>query len=172
MMQKFFITIGIFLTTAAWVLAQEKPKPRTPTQQENGRVVIQFQQSTQNANQTVKPWVVSVVHKIDAHKMFQRFQRSNSKVSIPDSLPEFSYNITTGAIIDENGYVVTRLVNIDPQEKQQTIMVITNEGTSLPATFVGLDCPSGFAILQVPALKLATPARAGQIEQGKLVKIL
>jgi S1-C subfamily serine protease len=172
MMKKFFITTGLILSTVAGAFAQEKPAPAARTRQDNGRVVIQFQQNAQNTNQIIKPWVVSVVHKIDAHKMFRRLKGSNARTSIPDSLPEFSYNITTGAIIDENGYVVTRLVNIDPQDKEQSITVITNEGTSLPAQFVGLDCPSGFAILLVPALKLATPASAAQIEQDKLVKIL
>jgi S1-C subfamily serine protease len=172
MMKKFFLTTGIILTTAAGAFAQEKPAPAARTRQDNGRVVIQFQQNAQNANQTIKPWVVSVVHKVDAHKMFQRFKGNRTKTLIPDSLPEFSYNITTGAIIDENGYVVTRLVNIDPQDKDQSITVITNEGTSLAAQFIGLDCPSGFAILQVPALKFARPAIAAQIEQDKLVKIL
>ncbi len=168
-MKKLFILTGVILTIAAGAFAQEKPA--SGARQDKGRVVIQFQQNAQSTNQTIKPWVVSVVHKVDARKMFQRF-KGNAKFPIPDSLPEFSYNITTGALIDENGYVVTRLVNVDPQDKEQSITVITNEGTSLPAQFIGLDCPSGFAILHVPALKLATPASPAQIEQGKLVKIL
>ncbi|MEW6125439.1 MAG: PDZ domain-containing protein [Acidobacteriota bacterium] len=167
MIKKFFL-INIILSTAAMAFAQEKSAPAT-TQTENGQVVIQFQQNT---TQPIKPWVVYVVHKIDVNKLLQRYRGNNNKVAVPDSMPQYSYNITTGAVIDETGHIVTRLVNLDPLDKEQNITIITGEGTSLPATFIGLDSPSGFAVLQAPSLKIAPSTAPAEIKQGKLVKIL
>jgi S1-C subfamily serine protease len=82
------------------------------------------------------------------------------------------FHFATGAVIDDKGHIVTRLWNLDPQDKQQDITVVISDGTTLPATFIGLDCASGFAILEVPNLKIPSPVASGSLPKEKAVKIL
>lgn len=164
---KVFSMICAFAALAqAQTPALQTPTPTAPAQ---GQVV----QGRPQANAGVSEWVVSIIHKVDVQKMLERMRKeTNARVGVPGSMPEFIYNVTTGVVIDDAGHIITRLANLNPEEKEQTIFVVTNTGISLPAKFIGLDCPSGFAVLEVPTLKIQVPESAKNISQGKLVKIL
>ncbi|MBI3651240.1 MAG: PDZ domain-containing protein [Acidobacteria bacterium] len=126
-----------------------------------------------NPNVHVAEWVVSVIHKVEVNKLLERMRKeTRAQVGVPGSMPEFVYNVTTGVVIDDHGHIITRLANLDPEDKEQNISIVTNSGQSLPAKFIGLDCPSGFAVLEVAALKVAAPETAPPVTQGKLVRIL
>lgn len=116
--------------------------------------------------------MVSVVHKIDARKEIERLRRHDRRVGIPASLPDYFYNFATGIVIDDKGHVITSLTNLDPNEKAPLISVVTGDGTQLPAKFVGLDCPSGFAVLEVAALKTTPPVDATTPLAETAVKIV
>ena len=120
-------------------------------------------------------WVVSVVHAIDSNKMINRLrQQDNVRVGVPGSAPRKLFNITTGLVIDGEGHVVTRLTNLDPSDKDETILVTASNGARLRAQLVGMDCATGFAVLEVAALKLPPPgfAPTSVLSLGMAVKIL
>jgi S1-C subfamily serine protease len=104
------------------------------------------------------PWIVSVVHTLDVDKMLARMrERPNVRLGVAGATPQSIINVATGLVVDGQGHVVTRLSNIDPRDKDQKISVTTTDGVSLPARLVGVDCATGFAVLEVAALKLAPP---------------
>jgi S1-C subfamily serine protease len=81
-------------------------------------------------------------------------------------------NITTGLVVDRAGHVITRLTNLDPEDKDQDITVRTGDGIQLKARLVGVDCPSGFAVLEVDTGRLdPASSAAGLVEEGALVKL-
>ena len=106
------------------------------------------------------PWVVSVVHIVDSQKIIERLRKDKSRVGVSGTAPENVYNIATGLVVDERGHVITRLANLDPEDKDQTISVTTADGRSLPARLVGVDCATGFAVLEASSLKVSTPPTA------------
>ena len=169
MIKSFQIAIGIVMTATALAHAQGKIN-YTPNKQKDAQVVqLQPNQNTQN----IVPWVVSVVHRVDVHKLIERTRKQlKAKVGVPGSLQQYIFNFTTGMVIDDKGHIVTRLWNLDPQDKEQTITVVTNNGANLPAKFIGLDCASGFAVLEVANLNMALPVAAGNFLKDKAVKIL
>jgi S1-C subfamily serine protease len=176
MIKNFQNVLGIIFAIAALAQAQTpvpaaKAQPIAPTASTAGQA-IPAQPQTNPEMKSIE-WVVSVVHKVDVHKLIERMRKeTKARVGIPGSMPEFIFNVTTGVVIDDHGHIVTRLANLDPEDKNQTISVITSDGASVPAKFIGLDCPSGFTVLEVPSLKIKTPASAQNVAQGKLVKIL
>ena len=180
MSRRFHIVIRIFvsavvLSSAALAQAQsapvatstsgqqQPPTPQPPTKIEVTRLPAPVANGL--------PWVVSVVHRIEVRKLIQRMQKEGKRVGVPASMPETVFNFTTGAVLDTQGHIITRLTNLDPEDKDQTISVVTTDGLQLAAKFIGLDCPSGFAILEVPGLKVAAPAAAVP-PPGEIVKIL
>ena len=160
--------LGIVLGGALVAQAQSpQVAPAKPPQAVTAAAQAQAVPARQNL-----PWVVTVVHTIETRKVIQRMQTdSRTRVGVPGSMPERLMNFATGVVLDEQGHIITRLSIIDPDDKDQAIVVITNQGIKLTAKFIGLDCPSGFVVLQVPALKVVLPvAAAGQ--QEKAVKII
>src|SRR5712692_561081 len=85
------------------------------------------------AKQTSVPWAVSVVHTIELQRMVDLIREQNVRVGVAGTAPRYIYNITTGIIVDGQGHVVTRLTNLDPQEKEHKLAVTTGDGTTLPA---------------------------------------
>jgi S1-C subfamily serine protease len=175
MTKNFQNALGIIFAVATLAQAQA-PVPGAKTQAVPPGATAPTQviqpQPPATANSQISAWVVSVVHKVDVHKLIERMRKeTNARVGIPGSMPEFTYNVTTGVVIDNSGHIVTRLANLDPEDKNQTISIVTNDGASFPAKFIGLDCPSGFVVLEVPALQIKTSADTPEIAQGKLVKI-
>jgi S1-C subfamily serine protease len=174
MSKNFQKTLGIIFALATFAQAQTpvpatKVQSVTPTTSTPAQIIA----PEVSTNPNVSAWVVSVIHKVDVHKLIERMRKeTNARVGIPGSMPEFTFNVTTGVVIDDKGHIVTRLVNLDPEDKNQIISVVTNDGASFPAKFIGLDCPSGFAVLEVPSLPVKTAVAASDVSQGKLVKIL
>ena len=125
-------------------------------------------------NQATVPWAVSVVHTIDLQKMVELIREQNLRVGVAGTAPRYIYNITTGIIVDGLGHVVTRLTNLDPQEKDHKLSVTTSDGTTLPAKLIGIDFATGFAVLEVASLNTTKPtiAAAGSLLNGSTVKIL
>jgi S1-C subfamily serine protease len=112
---------------------------------------------------------------MDFQKMVTRMQQQEQgRLGIPASAPQFIYNVATGLVVDNEGHVVTRLANLDPQDKDQTISITTNDGISQPARLIGVDCATGFAVLEVAALKLGAPnvALSSSLSNGMSVKII
>jgi S1-C subfamily serine protease len=174
MIKNFQKALGILFALATFAQAQT-PVPATNTQSVTppASTPAQIAQPQAGTNTNVSNWVVSVIHKVDVHKLIERMRKeTNARVGIPGTMPEFTVNVTTGVVIDDNGHIVTRLANLDPEDKNQIISVVTIDGASFPAKFIGLDCPSGFAVLEVPSLPIKTASAAFDVAQGKLVKIL
>jgi S1-C subfamily serine protease len=104
------------------------------------------------------PWVVSVVHSVDLQKLLARLgEQQNARVGVSGSAPEKIFNVATGLVVDQQGHVVTRLLNIDPSDKHLSISITTNSGKTLSARLVGTDIPTGFAVLEVPGLDIEPP---------------
>lgn len=127
------------------------------------------------ANQSSVPWAVSVVHTIDLQKMVEIMREQQKlRVGVAGTAPRYIYNITTGIIVDDQGHVVTRLANLDSQDKEHKLTVTTSDGTTLAAKLIGVDFATGFAVLDVAFLKATTPkiAAPGSLLNGAAVKIL
>jgi S1-C subfamily serine protease len=126
-------------------------------------------------NPSSVPWAVSVIHTIDLQKMVQSMREQQKlRVGVAGTAPRHIYNITTGVIVDGKGHVVTRLANLDPQDKEHKLTVTTSEGITLGAKLIGVDFATGFAVLEVALLKATTPriAPLGNLLNGASVKIL
>ena len=126
-------------------------------------------------NPSSVPWAVSVVHTIDLQKMVETMREQQKlRVGVSGTAPRHIYNITTGVIVDGKGHVVTRLANLDPQDKEHKLTVTTSEGTTLAAKLIGVDFATGFAVLEVALLKAKTPkiAPLADLLNGASVKIL
>jgi S1-C subfamily serine protease len=100
-------------------------------------------------------------------------REQQARVGVSAATPPQIYNIATGLVVDEQGHIITRLTNIDPEDKNQKITVTTADGRSLPAEFIGLDCATGFAVLRVESLKVALPTvlTASELTNGSAVSI-
>ena len=146
--------LAFILATAGIISAQQQPQI-TPSQANN-------------------PWIVSVVHTIDFQKVVARMkQQEQGRLGVPASAPPFVYNVATGLVVDNEGHVVTRLANLDIEDKDQIISIATGDGASQPARLIGVDCATGFAVLEVASLKLGSPnfAMNSLLSNGMGVKI-
>ncbi len=133
------------------------------------------QPSPASGNQPGVPWAVSVVHTIDLQRMVEGMREQQKlRVGVAGTAPPYIYNITTGIIVDDHGHVVTRLANLDPQDKEHKLTVTTSDGRTLTAKLIGVDFATGFAVLDVAFLKSTTPriAAAGSLLNGGAVRIL
>src|SRR5215471_2629873 len=127
------------------------------------------------AGKTPVPCAVSVVHTIDVQKMIETMREQQKlRVGVAGTAPPFIYNITTGIIVDDQGHVVTRLINLDPQNKEHRLSVTTSDGRTLPAKLIGVDFATGFAVLDVASLNAISLkiADQAQLSNGAPVKIL
>lgn len=127
------------------------------------------------ASDSSVPWAVSVVHRIDLQKMVEVMREQQKlRVGVAGTAPPYIYNITTGIIVDDQGHVVTRLTNLDPQDKGHQLTVTTSDGKTLAAKLIGVDFATGFAVLAVQFLKATAPkiAAPGSLLNGAAVKIL
>lgn len=152
---------AILILFAATAVLAQSPQP-TPS-------------ANPSANPSALPWVVTVVHTIDLQKMVNDMRvQQKLRVGVAGTAPPYIYNVTTGIVIDDRGHVVTRLANLDPQEKEHKLAVTTSDGTTLPAKFIGVDFATGFAVLEVGSLSIRTPniAVSSSLLNGAQVKIL
>ncbi len=121
------------------------------------------------------PLIVSVVHVVDLHKLLERIRaRQDVRLGVPGSAPDNIINVVTGLVVDNQGHVVTRLTNLDPEDKNQKISITTDDGYRRAARLVGVDCATGFAVLEADSLKVNLPDNAfTAVASGKEeVKIL
>jgi S1-C subfamily serine protease len=120
-------------------------------------------------------WVLSVVHTVELNKVVNRLKRGYpGRVGVLPSAPQTILNVATAIAIDEQGHVVTRLAYVDPQDKDQKLSIITADGRTLSARLVGVDCATGFSVLDVPSLKVSPPRflDGSKLANGAAVKIL
>jgi S1-C subfamily serine protease len=121
------------------------------------------------------PWTVSVIHTVDFQKLVEWMKRQgNERIAVPASPPAYVYNFATGLVIDDQGHVITRLVNLTPFDKEPIINVATADGAAHRARLVGMDGATGFALLEVASLKSGMPkvALAKALNTGARVQIL
>jgi S1-C subfamily serine protease len=133
------------------------------------------QQSIVVTSTAAPPWIVSVVHEIDSNEMVARLSKQgNVRVGVPGVAPQKIFNVTTGLVVDGKGHIVARLSNLDPADKNELIYVTLNDGSRLAARLIGIDCATGFAVLEVPSLKVTLPSFASTtlLAKGAAVKIL
>jgi S1-C subfamily serine protease len=138
--------------------------------------VARAQQQPQSApGQVNTPWAVSVVHTMDFQKMIARMkQQEQGRLGVPASAPQFIYNVATGLVVDNEGHIVTRLANLDLDDKDQTISITTGDGAIHAARLIGVDCATGFAVLEVASLKIGPPdaAASTSLSNGLIVSII
>ncbi|MCI0391443.1 MAG: PDZ domain-containing protein [Acidobacteria bacterium] len=65
---------------------------------------------------------------------------------------------TIGLVIDNEGHVVTRLVDVTPSNLPLSISVRASRSKLAPAKFLGMDTVTGLCVLKVEGLALPTPA--------------
>jgi S1-C subfamily serine protease len=133
------------------------------------------QNQSQAGAEEKAPWIVSVVHTVDLHKFLEQIRKQQGvRVGVPGSAPQKIVNVATGLVVDTSGHVVTRLAYLDPEDKDPQISIRTSAGATLPARLVGIDCATGFAVLEVASLKVSLPAiaPAASISNGAAVKII
>lgn len=107
-----------------------------------------------------EPWLLSVSHRIDLDRYADRMK---SRIASPNVQVERAgrrhvINLIPGVLVDDAGHVVTRLVNLDPTATEFDLHVTTRSGRILEARLVGVDQPTGLAVLEVPELKGTAPA--------------
>ena len=139
--------------------------------------VAEGQQPAAPTSAPPNQWTVSVVHTVDFQKHIEwmkQQQGTDRILAVPASPPPFFLNFATGMVIDDQGHVVTRLANLSPFDKQPTISVTSADGSVHPATLIGIDGATGFAVLEVDSLKGRTPKvlPADSIRPGEPVRIL
>src|ERR1051326_2538444 len=94
------------------------------------------------------PWTVSVVHTVDFQNLVEWLKRQgNDRIAVPASPPPYVYNFATGMVIDDQGHVVTRLVNLTPLDKDPVVTVTSTDGVAHRAKLIGVDGATGFAVL-------------------------
>jgi serine protease Do len=120
------------------------------------------------------PGVVSVIHKIDLFKLLDKIRKEqNVHVGVSASAAREIINLTTGLIMDDQGHIITRLANLDPTDKNPEIMVVTGTGAKLKAALIGIDGPTGFAILKAEPLgDRPQMASSNELSEGTTVQIL
>ncbi|MBI4851411.1 MAG: PDZ domain-containing protein [Acidobacteria bacterium] len=115
-----------------------------------------------------KPWLVTVVHQINLSEIEKALQQRGIKMNISgDRLINFvPVNVTTGIVIDKQGHILTRLVNLNPEAGEKgigNITIMLPSGEERQARFVGLDGPSGFCLLMVENLNIEPARLANQV---------
>jgi S1-C subfamily serine protease len=155
-MSKVVVLLSVILFTltgAAQAQSPAQPQPKPPP----------------------NPWTVSIVHTVDFQKLVEWIRsQGNDRIAVPASPPAFVYNFATGMVIDDQGHVITRLVNLTPVDKDPLINITSSDGTAHRARLVGIDGATGFALLEVASLKSGMPkvALASTLDAGARVQIL
>jgi len=117
------------------------------------------------------PWLVSVVHKIN---LVPTFKTNGLQASTIDGGNAYTFNLTTGIVIDHEGHVLTRLVNLNPNNASADIKVKTRDGRSLKAEVLGLDDSTGLTILKATDLNIEPPTFSADamIDDGQMMRVL
>src|SRR5262245_17130579 len=67
-------------------------------------------------------------------------------------------SITLGLVIDDEGHVLTRLVDATPANPPENVSVRPQGGRPTPAKFLGMDAVTGLCVLKAEGASLAAPA--------------
>jgi len=141
-------------------------------------LILALSTAAQKSQPTVQkapaPGFVSVIHAIETEKLIEQLKaQRKSRVGVPGSAPETIFNVTTGLVVDQSNHVVTRLAYIDLNDKDQRLSVVTPAGDIFAARLVGIDFPTGFAVLSVESLKVEMPRFAAPdlLASGTIVEI-
>ena len=116
------------------------------------------QQAREPIAQTLPRGAVTVFHSVDLVKLQQRLKQERISIGIMMPAGRNPISITTGLVLDQAGHIVTRLVNLDPEDMDQDLAVRTSDGLQFKAKLVGVDCPTGFAVLEIAQGSGLTPA--------------
>jgi S1-C subfamily serine protease len=105
------------------------------------------------------PGVVYVSQRIDIIR--QLGPAENIATLDGEPLPMMqSRNITLGLVINDEGYVISRLSGVSPEDPPQDVLVYTSTSPQLPASFIGMDTVTGLCVLKVEKQILKVPAFA------------
>src|SRR5262249_27939418 len=132
------------------------------------------QQQRDAASQALPRGAVTVFHSVDVDKLVHLLKQergANIGVWMPPGRNPI--NITTGLVVDQSGHIITRLVNLDPEDKNQDLTIRTSDGVQVKARLDGVDRPTRFAVLAAaPSSGLVAAATAaGPVDEGMPVKL-
>src|SRR5262249_40969062 len=68
---------------------------------------------------------VTVFHSVDLVKLIRRLKDQGSNYGLLMPSGQNPINITTGLVLDDAGHIITRLVNLDPEDKDQDLTIWT-----------------------------------------------
>ncbi|MGH9822319.1 MAG: PDZ domain-containing protein [Blastocatellia bacterium] len=133
------------------------------------------QQKPQDLPAVAPPWAVTVVHTFDVYTLIKRIEQTNHvRVGIIAAPSQNPVNITTGLVIDGEGHVLTRLNEVDPDNtSDESIEIIFGDGSKGKAKLIGVDGPTGFALLKTDVPNLHPPAfNQNGLAPGLAIEIL
>ena len=110
------------------------------------------------------PGLVYISQKVDLRQQLSAEETIFSLDGEP--LPQLqTTSLTLGLLLNDSGYIITRLANFSPQDAPPQLLVILAgaQSAQFPATFVGMDSVTGLCLLKVanlPATFLSADARA------------
>ncbi|MFN0118902.1 MAG: PDZ domain-containing protein [Blastocatellia bacterium] len=103
----------------------------------------------------VPPGIVYVSQRVDITRQL------GENVSTLDGEPlpvEQTRNVTLGLVIDNQGFIISRLAGTTPENPPQDIYVTSPMGGMFPAAFVGMDMVTGICVLKLTEPVFKAPA--------------
>lgn len=113
------------------------------------------------------PGLVYVSQKVDLRQQLSAEETIFSLDGEP--VPQLqTTSLTLGLLLNDSGYIITRLANFAPQDALPQLMVILAGPLSgqFPATFIGMDSVTGLCLLKVanlPATFLSAESKASTV---------
>ncbi len=117
------------------------------------------------------PGLVYVSQKVDLRQQLSAEETIFSLDGEP--VPQLqTTNMTLGLLLNESGYIMTRLANFSPQDAPPQLMVILTGALlgQFPASFIGMDSVTGLCLLKVtnlPATFLSADAKASAAQASQ-----
>ncbi len=134
--------------------------------------VIAFAQAPDRpARAQLPPGLVYVSQKVDLRQQLSAEETIFSLDGEP--VPQLqTTSLTLGLLLNDSGYIITRLANFSPQDAPPQLMVILAGAVSgqFPASFVGMDSVTGLCLLKVanlPATFLSADSKAAAAQTSQ-----
>ena len=127
-------------------------------------VIALAQPADRPARTQLPPGLVYVSQKVDLRQQLSAEETIFSLDGEP--VPQLqTTTVTLGVLLNESGYIMTRLANFAPQDAPPQLMVILAGAVSgqFPASFIGMDSVTGLCLLKVanlPATFLSASSKA------------
>jgi S1-C subfamily serine protease len=105
-------------------------------------------------------WLVTVIHELRLKDLIADLQAPGLQIFTPDDLPleaQLITNVASGIVIDKQGRILAHLANFNVQPRINSITVITGDGRRLHPRSIETDQITGYAVLEVPELKIEPP---------------